>query len=472
MKKWSSLISIIISIGMAILCPVTARANSLVAYWWGESANTVVLMNENCPIEVKNECLTFDLQEFPETEYKSVKTLLDYSGKVTAEYTFYNPTDETVTALLEFPFGNCPYDVYDGNFWEGYADDTEKYDILIDGNVIEKRLRYTLEGYDEFDPDTAKDKLKDEYVDDEFYYPEMTVTKYTFKINEFDMAVDEADVVIKMFLDFDSSKTKLFLADESWGWSNESGRYEVEFGAADEISFCILGEDLETEPEWEFYSGYGEDDGTTKIDGEAVLVEKENESFEAFAFDSCEWPQGISKSDFYNVFVDLLCMTEEESGIVNWSGMIYEGNFMTYLMRWYEYEITIEPGETVVNTVTAPIYPSIDGAYTPKIYTYTYLLSPAKGWSDFGTLEIKINTPFYLTKSSENGFEKTENGYILSRNGLPDRELEFALSEDEHPHYDRNWGYIFCFIILPVIIVMGIVAIFVVLQKSRKQTKE
>ena len=43
------------------------------------------------------------------------------------------------------------------------------------------------------------------------------------------------------------------------------------------------------------------------------------------------------------------------------------------LMYWYQYEITLEPKERIVNTVTAPIYLFIDANYEPPIYTCTYL---------------------------------------------------------------------------------------------------
>ena len=57
----------------------------------------------------------------------------------------------------------------------------------------------------------------------------------------------------------------------------------------------------------------------------------------------------------------------------------------------------------MVNSVTAPIYPSINTRYTSPIYEYTYLLSPAGSFADFGSLEIRINTPFYLVNSEVEG---------------------------------------------------------------------
>ena len=79
-------------------------------------------------------------------------------------------------------------------------------------------------------------------------------------------------------------------------------------------------------------------------------------------------------------------------------------------MRWYEYTLTLEPGQTLTNTVIAPLYPAIDAGYTPSIYTYTYLLSPAKTWAQFGELKIVVNTPYYMTENNQGSFLRTEKG--------------------------------------------------------------
>ena len=86
-----------------------------------------------------------------------------------------------------------------------------------------------------------------------------------------------------------------------------------------------------------------------------------------------------------------------------------------------------------------PIYPSINTRYTSPIYEYTYLLSPAGSFADFGRLEIRINTPFYLVDSEVEGFSKTEDGYSIIMDGLPRdkdgklKELVFTLSAEENP---------------------------------------
>ena len=143
-------------------------------------------------------------------------------------------------------------------------------------------------------------------------------------------------------------------------------------------------------------------------------------------------------------------------------------------MRWFEYELTVGPGERVVNTVTAPLYPAINTNYDPSIHTYTYLLSPAQTWRSFGTLDIRINTPYFITESSLKGFEKGEGGYILSLDGLPEGELVFVLSADKHPARSPIYlVYLISYLplLLPIlaVILLPIVMIIVLVRRRKKR---
>lgn len=114
----------------------------------------------------------------------------------------------------------------------------------------------------------------------------------------------------------------------------------------------------------------------------------------------------------------------------------------------YEYEIILEPGQRVINTVSAPIYPYIDEDYAPGVYDYIYSLLPEQAWQSFGALEIVINTPYSLIQGSPKGYEKTETGYKLSLDGAPSSyySLHFSLSSSENPERIEpegfNWAWI------------------------------
>ena len=152
----------------AIYSVVSVHANSAQTRWSGTDSTRAIIVDEDCPIIVEKELLTFDLSEFPESYYRDVNDFLAYTGKVTAEYTFYNPSDYTVTATLVFPFGGiADYgDIYDFELDKRFINaDTQKFDITIDGQIIDKQLRHTLMYYaHQFDLKQDLEKLHDGFM--------------------------------------------------------------------------------------------------------------------------------------------------------------------------------------------------------------------------------------------------------------------------------------------------------------------
>ena len=183
---------------------------------------------------------------------------------------------------------------------------------------------------------------------------------------------------------------------------------------------------------------------------------------------------GILEHDWYNAVVANLNYSSRgfSYGIIG----EYAGDLSSTLMRWYEYEITLEPGQKIVNTVTAPIYPSINTNYEPDVFGYTYLLSPAKTWKSFGELEIVVNTPYFISNSSIDGFAKTETGYTVKLDGLPDGELTFDLAASEKPvrkvsPYQTVFTIVIVIICVVIALLVGGVVLAVVLIRKKKAKK-
>ena len=193
-------------------------------------------------------------------------------------------------------------------------------------------------------------------------------------------------------------------------------------------------------------------------------------TFKDYALRDYDETSGILESDWYNAQVELLRLSSETWG--NGLIQIEERDFS--LMRWYEYTLTLEPGQTLKNAVTAPLYPAIDAGYTPSLYSYTYLLSPAKTWAQFGELEVVVKTPYYMTESGIDGFTKTDGGYALTLPGLPESELTFTLSESETPQPPK-WSSLYImpteFIIVMAAVLAAVGAAVFLLNRRKKRTK-
>lgn len=456
---------------------VPAFANSAQTRFEGVNSTGAIMTDKESPIVVEKELLTFDIQDFPKEYYRTTEEFLSYGAKVTAEYTFYNPSEYTVTSTLLFPFGNLPdYNsgVYDeelgGNI---YFNDTEKFDITINGKAIDKKVRHSLHYYHEqFELDKDLALLHDSYVTDDFYSPGLTVTKYTYKISGVDTEkYDAADAAFD--ISKGDGKTVIYFPQQNGGHTQDDNQMRISTWVDKNertIELYAIGEPFAELPEWKFYENGAVEDGK-EISGTMTLENTETYTFKEFALEGWDEVTGVSETDWYNAVVAELItdQTHYEYPIVDLER--YGDGLHRYLMRWYEYEITLEPGERIVNAVTAPMYPAINLNYEPAIFRYTYLLSPAKTWKSFGKLEIVVNTPYFITERNIEGFTKTDSGYSLTLDGLPDSELEFVLCSAEkavkqnNGYFSSEWLYIL--IGVCAVLVIGGVTVFAIIRKKR-----
>lgn len=406
------------------------HANSAQRRWSGTDSTGALIKEKDCPLVVDKELLSFDVREFPKNYYNSTEEFLAYTGKVTAEYTFRNPADYAVTATLVFPFGNLPlygeyiYDSYTGKHTA--ALETDRFGVAVNGKPIDVAVRHTLKTRDTpFSLNEDMPRLADGYIADSFFRPELPVWAQQYSVEGIDPENQAATAAF--VLREDSTKTRVL-------WEEKSGMAALKDGFrlsgwaknSDTLTVYIFGEPPKDGIAWSLYENGACE---KKTNGNITLKHSEQMIFRDFAFREYDNSSGISESDWYSAQVAFLNAGSEE-----WRrGGIYTEKSAFSLMRWYEYTLTLEPGQTLTNTVTAPLYPAIDAGYTPSIYTYTYLLSPAKTWAQFGKLKIVVNTPYYMTENNQGSFSGTEKGYELTLPGLPEKELTFTLSEAEHP---------------------------------------
>lgn len=460
---------------------LTALANSAQRIWYGVDMTGTVVKDENCPIEVENEQLTFDIKEFPKRYYEEKADFINYNGKVTAKYTFYNPADYKVTAKLVFPFGYYPEygpDEYDEkNQAYKRIDDTTKFDIKINDKEIKKTLRHTLAyGDNVFDIHKEMSMISDGFIKDEFYSPELVVTKYTYEIRGVDKELYKSATAGIDILPFDG-KRKYYL-EQSYGFTTDDKR-RVRVGITaengKEVELYVIGEPTKEMPEWKFYESSSNE--SKEIKGEMQLKSTSKLTFKEFALTSYDKGGQILESDWYNVIVRLFNQNTVSNASAIFMNVYDIEDISNSLMRWYEYEITLNPGEKITNTIEAPMYPTIDAEYDPDIYRYNYLLSPASTWVKFGNLNVDINTPFYLIDSSQDGFTKTKTGYNFKSGGLPEGELRFSISAAEKPERRRqiSTAYILGFLALaflpyiPVVLIVVAVVVVVVRRKRRRE---
>lgn len=463
-SKIKCIASILLALLVCLLAVVPASANSGPRYWRGTGGTGVVSGQGECPLVVEHETLTFDVPELPQSYYESTEAFLQYDAKVTAQYTFYNPTDMTVRANLLFPFGLSPdygsylYDEAQDTYQSGV--DREKYGAQINGAPADTKVRYGYwdGGYD-FDPVQALSTIQEDLVKGEFLHADLPMYIYTYSVSGVDSATYRAARVAASF-DYDPARTRVMLKDSLGGRLQDSGAtIMAHVNNATEIVLYVFGEDV-GEIDWKFYENGGLE---TEISGQLSLTSKQSTTFYALAMHGRDPASDISAVDWFNAV--LYCMEDSlwEQTCVYHSTLRDDWDVSSSLLAWYEYEIELAPGQRLTNTVTAPLYPTIDDGYVPEIYTYLYMLTPASLWADFGTLDIYINTPYYLVDIDASlaveEFSKTETGYALHLDSLPEQDLRFTLSTESSPTKESNGLVIMLMIFVAAILGAGALVI-------------
>ena len=450
-KLFTLVAGVVIAAGSFAGVHISASANSAQKKWSGSYSSGAIVTDENCPVVVENELLTFDINEFPSHYYdENAQEFLDYGACVSAKYSFYNPADYTVNMSLAFPFGKLPSYAY---FYDEQPDDTAKYTITADGKEVERSIRHTF--YRGYGYDNAEDisKLKDGFKEDEFFSPDMPVVKYTLRFENIVYGNKESDAYFSLHISFAYGAR---LMGSLHGYEGAKHPYTTLTGWVKngyEHEFYVLGSAEQPVFDCTFYTnGYA----NNKTEGSVRVTSVENTDFKNLALSARAENSSVSETDWYNAVVDCL---SDSSSIYYYSGYI---DVSRNLMRWYEYSLTLAPKGRVVNEVAAPVYPDINGYFNPHVYNYEYLLSPAQSWAEFGKFELVINTPYYVIGSNPRGFEKTEYGYYYSAETLPEGELSFSLCESEHPKRDNSGSIALAVVFVIIgIVVLHIIAVIV-----------
>ncbi len=407
-----------------------AGANSAPAYWEGAQSAGALLAGDECPIAVEKELLTVNIPEFP--PLGGEKEEFDgYGASVTAQYTFRNPTETDYTATLLFPFGYAPeYAPYEYNFY----DDTARYTITENGSAVEITSRHSFCGDDSYGSGFDVEKEIDclEGAGESFYTADTPVTEHVFHVTTPAAAGGHANYVsFCIKLKADPAKTRIATSQHASCFI-ENGLALIVYNFAQteggfDFSLYAFGEDVIIKKQAVYDNRIT---GALLEDASAVETAKTEGTYAAFV--AGRYPgaeSGMSEEDWRRGFTEAMGIDMYSTDGMMCSAVPDEIDAADF-MRWYEYRLQFPAGETVVNEVSAPIYPTVRGSGKKTQYDYTYLLSPARKWASFGSLRVELKTPYYLAESSLD-FQKTEEGYVLDwEDGLPLGELTFTLSEE------------------------------------------
>jgi hypothetical protein len=244
------------------------------------------------------------------------------------------------------------------------------------------------------------------------------------------------------------------------------------------LDIFVLGEDIIFTVEG--YRSGNRSEKTSLYKHEIFETEKDVKTYllETIKNNSYVSYDDISDTQLYNVFAKAL-----DDQFTNNLGYCSEDELLTYgnIYRMITLFYKVEFPQNSVKTVSVSYQTdgSMDRRKTKEpIYTYDYILNPAKNWNDFRNLNIKIIPPEespYLVESSIE-LIKEGNIYTASIESLPEDDLTFTLYHKDkvtimdtvEKEISNFLSYFFMF--SPIILIFAfIIVIILIVTKVRKK---
>ena len=397
-RIWSALLALPLSAGIGTVGTrgVSSAQAPAETYLRGADGIGIVAFSGGDNLSVQ-EMLTFDLRGLAEEN--------NY-GRAEAVYTFYNQGEADTELTLLLPFGRDAC----------YEAGEEQHTVSADGQSVECRARYTYAGDVAFSLEADLSRLCEDYRKDAFFTETMPVTEYVYRTDGTAKGCDGVD------FEYVCNPMRTKLAFSKRGFTSvKNGRNKtwIPLGEnAEEVRVYAIGEPL-----GEFRCSAYQDKKVAPTGVALRVVTVKETDFYEFALRNYPEESSVSRTDWYNGFVDMLVSCDDGCAI----NAIPADYGRARLMKWYEYALHIPAGESVTNVVTVPLRPNVS-LRNGKRYEYEFQLSPAQRWQNYEGIEIKILTPYDLAVSSLD-FEKTALGYEFARDCLLSGDLAFTIAE-------------------------------------------
>lgn len=423
-------VAIIIIATVLVFPERVADANSVQRYFEGIDSSGAIVTMENCPIVVDKEDLDFYIYYQGKSNSQGQ---YEQFGSVCATYTFRNPSENTINMDVVFPYG----------YKDENKSDKDDCSVSVDGAQIAWRTRYTHIDYYPFDIERDLSSLSDDFVQDSFFATTQKVYKYTYSVSDTAQGLD-------LTFEYDRNWARKVVCD--FHSQREGNKQQIVMSTAGkpQLVFYVVGEDLDIAA-----------CDVTVIGGQKgghlSLVSRQEQTFgDELAYVNRPAGSDVLDIDWYNALANTFNSLHDRT-VINPLEFVISRYPEFSLFRWCQYTLSIAPGQTIVNSVTVPLFPARNERYIPAVYEFIYYLSPATTWAGFKDLTVNIHTDGYLLNYAIKGFAKTDGGYTYHSDTLPEGELTFKICSEE-TQKSRNSGFIFFVIIFLYIlaIVLGL----------------
>lgn len=414
-----------IGIIFSILMVSMAFANSGPIFWQGFPSSEIMAIDENSPIAINGEDLIFDFSQNMESGFT-------ITGEVTASYHMVNPTNEIQNVQMAFPFVGSLDNLSRDNTVITVDNTLLPYDIYI-GNIVDSRGNPSQ---DEVKPDFDFEKIiasisNDTYNAKNFDYTEKGKL-YNIKV----CPTTDQRVNFAVDFNFNQEKTKVITKGiNRYERNDEKTRIAAWCNKPENLEIFVLGKDIDFK-----FNGYADGDLEEKTDLFTAQVSTQEMEINQYLMDYVskesqgEFKNLFSSTQLYNLYASSLDKDLSQNMGYAWIqeilGQEYSPRILTLV-----YTVQFPPQSEKNVSVSYEASGTMDNTQTADpLYSFDYILNPAKNWKDFQNLNIEVITskqiPYIVEGSIE--FKNPENNrYTATLSELPKEDLSFTLYNNE-----------------------------------------
>lgn len=458
MRKSVLLLVIIFVIG---LCSLVSYGNSGPMVWEGYPSYEMASVDENSPIEVSHESLTFDFLNSEEYSYA-------VDGIVTAKYQMNNPTAQGQSVQMAFPFVSSIFQFQAEKIAVLVDEEPVPYDLYF-GPVAERLGNLSQEeGNSRPEFREILESLSGPAYEPAHFSDDTSGKLYTFTLQP----TTEEMIHFAVSFQIDPEEIQVL----SYGFSSfsrDGNKFRIGAGIDETMTLeiYVMGKDLD-------FSMKAYTDGNLKIETDEFDVEVTGEErlfrdyFSRYIERLQEW-QGYSllneqqQQQLYRFYAEALDRSFVYTGGCSSENVLWDQIHQDRILLLM-YPVEFPPNSEKSVEVRYNAQGSMDSRKTGKpVYSFEYMLHPAKYWKSFKDLDITIMAPAkapYLIESNIE-FSQVEPGiYKAFLSSLPEEDLVFSLYEKEKiTLVDRAYGAVYKQFryLTPVVVVGGVVLVII-----------
>lgn len=474
---------VILCLLLSCFAPQPVFANAGPTFWQGYPSSEVLVIDENCPVEVAAETLLFRLGADSSRSYTM-------EGQVTASYDMVNPSDKDLSVQMAFPFVCSLADFFAGDI-----------DISVDGTTLPCNLYIgdAINSHTHGHPGQQETKASLIFADildtvtDQPYraqnFSEHEQGKlYTLKVRptteqrinlavEFKLEDENTKVLVDGFNRYEGDHQKVRIAS----WCYEPTVLEL----------LVLGDDIDLN-----ITAYTDGELKQKTDLYDCPVSAEETDLKSYIIryvrgyektspgqaeiEDMETSFGFPDQQLYNMYAAALDrVLTANRGFCSSDDLIAQNHSKRVMTLVYTVDFPHHSRRNM--SVSYKTTGTMDKRKTAKpVYTFNYILNPAQNWNSFKNLTMEILTPEeapYIVHSNIELSKDKERHYRTSLAALPEDDFVFSIYAREkitawdkiYGAWQNTFGYFTPFVLGgSVIIALAVISTVLLITRRRK----